>query len=256
LTEYAVPKYLPITMKRGTFKAGEIVETSVALTVLGAPKIKCRIAEPDHKRGEFNDPLSETYEGIDRCILPDIGEIILPTAYSSTSQVLNIDTADLGLQNNIDHFGYVTKGMHLVNSSGTAECEVGDLGLFSDAFGDLIFSLHIPNPKVKGNPLFTTGNNTIRVTTSATNAIILDPGSSSAETEYLASGYSTSTQEQALSIKTPKVERIQIGSDQVTREFTRDRTEITQTTTTRTQRRGRRNRRRLLEEEEVLVEIL
>ena len=243
LTEYAVPKYLPITMKRGTFKAGEIVETSVALTVLGAPKIKCRVAEPDHKRGEFNNPLSETYEGIDRCILPDIGEIILPTAYSSTSQVLNIDTADLGLQNNIDHVGYVTKGMHLVNSSGTAECEVGDLGLFSDAFGDLIFSLHIPDPRVKGNPLFTTGNNTIRVTTSPTNAIILDPGSSSAEAEYLASGYSTSTQEQALSIKTPKVERIQTGSDQVTREFTRDRTEVTQSTTTRTQRRGRRNRR-------------
>ena len=35
LTEYAVPKYLPITMKRGTFQTGDIVETSVALTVLG-----------------------------------------------------------------------------------------------------------------------------------------------------------------------------------------------------------------------------
>ena len=135
--------------------------------------------------------------------------------------------------------------MNLVNSSGTAECEVGDLGLFSDEFGDLIFSLHIPDPKVKGNPLFTTGNNTIRVTTSATNATILDPGSSSAEAEYLASGYTTSTQEQALSIKTPKVERIQTGTDQVTREFTRDRTEVTQTTDVRVQRRrGRRNRRR------------
>ena len=55
----------------------------------------------------------------------------------------------MGLQNNIDHRGYVKKGMKLVNSSGTAECEVGDLGLFSDEEGDLIFSLHIPDPKLK-----------------------------------------------------------------------------------------------------------
>ncbi len=239
LTEYAVPKYLPITMKRGTFQTGDIVETSVAATVLGTPKIKCRVAQPDHNQGPFNGAT----RALTRCILPGLGEVTLPTAYSSTSQVLNIDTADLGLPNNIDHRGYVTKGMHLVNSSGTAECEVGDFGLFSDEFGDLIFSLHIPDPKIKSNPLFSTGNNTIRVTTSATNALILDPGSSSAEIEYLSSGFATSTQEQALSIRTPQVERVQTEQQDVTREFTRDRTEVSQTTDVRVQRRRGRRRR-------------
>ena len=239
LTEYAVPKYLPITMKRGTFQTGDIVETSVAATVLGIPRIKCRVAQPDHNQGPFNGAT----RALTRCILPGLGEVTLPTAYSSTSQVLNIDTADLGLPNNIDHRGYVTKGMHLVNSSGTAECEVGDFGLFSDEFGDLIFSLHIPDPKIKSNPLFSTGNNTIRVTTSATNALILDPGSSSAEIEYLSSGFATSTQEQALSIRTPQVERVQTEQQDVTREFTRDRTEVSQTTDVRVQRRRGRRRR-------------
>ena len=60
------------------------------------PSIKCRLASPNHKRGEFNAPTKTNQ----KCILPDIGEVTLPdTAYSSTSQVLNIDTADLGLQN-------------------------------------------------------------------------------------------------------------------------------------------------------------
>jgi len=243
LTQYAVPKYLPITMKRGTFAVGEVIETSVSAAVLGQPKIKCRVASTNHKEGPFNQP---TFT-LPRCVLPNVGEVTIPTAYSSTSEILNIDTADLGLKNNIDHRGYVQKGMILVNSTGTAECEVGDLALYSDERGELIFSLHIPDPKIKGNPLFTTGNNTIRVTTSATNASILDPGSSSAEAEYLASGYSTSTQEQTLSIKTPQVERIQVDSEEVTREFTRDRTEVTQRTRTSTssrRRSGRRRRRR------------
>ena len=38
LTQYAVPKYLPITMNRGTFALNDIVETSVSAAVLGQPK--------------------------------------------------------------------------------------------------------------------------------------------------------------------------------------------------------------------------
>ena len=222
LTQYVVPKYLPVTMNRGTFAVNDIVETSASAAVLGQASIKFRVASPNHKDGDYNNPT----ETLARCILPNVGEFTLPTAYSSTSEILNVDTADLGLQNNIENIGYVRKGMKLVNSAGTAECEVGDVALFSDEKGDLIFSLHIPDPKIQGNPLFTTGNNTIRVTTSATNARILDPGSSAAEAEYLASGYQTNTQEQTLSIKTPQIERKQVGSTDVTRTFNEERTEI------------------------------
>ena len=220
LTSFAVPKYLPITMDRGTFGPNEIVE-SVGEVNPGSASIQFRTAAINHKLGPFNNP----DKTLDRCVLPNVGEITIPTAYSSTSEIINIDTADLSLDNNIGTGGYVKRGMKIASVLGDGEATIGDVALISDERGDLIFSLHIPDPKVIGNPLFTTGNNTIRVTTSAVNASILDPGSSSAEAEYLASGYQTNTQEQTLSIKTPKIERKQVGVKDVTRTFTRDRTE-------------------------------
>ena len=218
LTPFAVPKYLPITMTKGTFYDGAFVEGWTDVDNPASPKIEFRVASINHKTGPFNNP--------DKTIsnLP-FPNITVPTTYSSTSQILNIDTADLALENNVTTGGYVRKGMILADFMMEAEATVGDVALVSDDKGELIFSLHIPDPKIIGNPLFTTGNNTIRVTTSATNASILDPGSSSAEAEYLASGYQTNTQEQTLSIKTPKIERKQVGVKDVTRTFTRDRTE-------------------------------
>ena len=230
LTLFAVPKYLSITMDRGTFAPNELIR-SVGEVNPGSANIQFRAANINHKLGPFNDP----NKTLDRCILPNIGEITIPTAYSSTSEIINIDTADLAQPRDPLTGGYVKKGMKIASVLGDGEATVGDVALVSDERGDLIFSLHIPDPKVIGNPLFTTGNNTIRVTTSATNASILDPGSSSAEAEYLASGYQTNTQEQTLSIKTPKVERKQVGVRDVTRTFTRDRTERVQEVTINTE---------------------
>ena len=226
LTLFAVPKYLPITMNKGTFAPNELIG-SVGEENPGSANIQFRTANINHKLGPFNNP----DKTLGRCILPNVGEITIPTAYSSTSEIVNIDTADLAQPRDPLTGGYVKKGLKIASILGDGEATVGDVALISDERGDLIFSLHIPDPKVIGNPLFTTGNNTIRVTTSATNASILDPGSSSAEAEYLASGYQTNTQEQTLSIKTPKVERKQVGVKDVTRTFTRDRTEQVQEVT-------------------------
>ncbi len=240
LTKYAVPKYLPITMTRGSFSVNEEVET-VESAGSGIPNIRCRVANPNHKIGPYNDPNEIV------TILPvanDSDPIAVPQTYSSTSQILNIDTADLALQNNPNHFGYVKKGQSIVNSSGTAEATIGDISLMSDSDGDLIFSLHIPDPTESGNPTFTTGSNTIKVTTSETNASILDPGSSSAEEEYFSSGYQTNTQEQTLSIKAPVIERVEIGSVDVSRTFTDTRTEDVTETTTNVQNQAIPRRRR------------
>jgi len=231
LTLFAVPKYLPITMDRGTFAPNEIIK-SVGEVNPGSANIQFRTSNINHKLGPFNNP----DKTLDRCILPNIGEITIPTTYSSTSEIINIDTADLAQPRDPLTGGYVKKGMKIASDLGNGEATVGDVALISDERGDLIFSLHIPDPKVIGNPLFTTGNNTIRVTTSATNASILDPGSSAAEAEYLASGYQTNTQEQTLSIKTPKIERKQVGVKDVTRTFTRDRTEQVQEVTVNVER--------------------
>ena len=220
MTAYAVPKLLPVVMSRGSFSTGDLMySVEHPPGTAGKASIHFRLTDSNHKIGPFNDP-TETYT------TNPYDSTSLPATYSSTSTILNVDTGGLSFFTEADHIGYVKKGMTLVNKDGDAEAVISDLSLVSDANGNLIFSLHIPDPTVEGNPLFSTGNNTIRITTSATNASVLDPGESSAETDYLATGYQTNTQEQTLSITTPQIESKQIGSDQpISRLFTETRTE-------------------------------
>ena len=217
LSQYAVPKFLPITMVRGSFATGDIVDT-VTPPGSSTASIRVRLAQPNHLFGPFNNP-SDTRGST--------------TQYSGTSSQLNIDTAGLASQTRPDHLGWVKSGSKLVNTTGTAEATVDNIQLISDDEGNLIFSLHIPDPKVASNPKFTTGSNTIRLTTSSVNANRLDPGESSAEAVFTATGYAQNVQEQTLSIKTADVERKQIGSDQpitrVTQEFEEE-TIVTQET--------------------------
>jgi len=207
VTEYCVPKLIPVTMRRGAFSTSDIIQTSISPTVIGTPKIKFRAAQANHKFGPYNSP-TETYSTEPYTL------INLTSSYSGSSNIINVDTFDLSSFTNPDRIGWIRSGMILVNSQGTAEASVNSLELISDEKGNLLFSLHIPDPKIDSNPKFTTGLNTIRITSSQTNSNILGPGESSAEATYNASGLSQSTQEQVLSIKTPEVERIQVGSDQ------------------------------------------
>ena len=208
ISEWCVPKLIPVTMVRGSFESGdEITNVGPQITQLGVPGITFRAAQVNHRFGLYNAP-SETYA------LEPYTQSELTSAYSATSNVINVDTYDLADQRTIERSGWVVEGMRLANSDGTAECTVNAVSLMSDDFGNLLFSLHIPDPSIASNPKFTTGMSTIRVTTSATNAAILDPGEASAQTTYLASGYAQYSVEQTLAIKTPEVERMQIGTDQ------------------------------------------
>ena len=192
MNQFAFPKNLPITMIRGAFKTGDIV-SSIGLTVIGAPSIQFRVAQSNHETGPFNAPLT-TITG-------------RSASYSGTSEFLNVDLAALSNLTRPDQIGYVVKGMVLVNQDGTAEAEVGDIQLVSNEKGEIQYSLHIPDPTVAANPKFTTGSSTITITSSAVNSPILDPGGSSAETEFLSSGYATSYEEQVLAVRTPEIDR-------------------------------------------------
>ena len=129
----------------------------------------------------------------------------LSGSYSSSSTILNVDTAGLALEVEPNQLGWVRTGMTLASQNGNAEAEITDLSLITDEKGALTFSLHIPDPKVQSNPKFTTGTNTVRLTTSPTNQNNLDPGECSAEATYKASGIGEITQEQILSIKSEKI---------------------------------------------------
>jgi len=217
MNQFAFPKQLPITMIRGAFKTGDIV-SSIGLTVIGAPAVRFRVAQSNHETGPFNDPIT-TVTG-------------RSASYSGTSEFLNVDLADLSNQTQPDHLGYVKQGMILVNQDGTAEAEVGDIQLVSNEKGEIQYSLHIPDPTVAANPKFTTGSSTIVITSSPVNSPILDPGGSSAETEYLSSGYATSYEEQVLAVKSPEVDRRFVESLDALR-LTQDQRFTTRTETSR-----------------------
>ena len=231
VTAYCVPKLLPITMTRGSFEEGDIVQTSNAtIGVPGVASILFRAAQSDHKIGPFNAPTN-------RYQTSPYDNSFISAEYSSSSSILNVDTAGLAMHTKPDHLGWVKKGMPLASRSGNGEATIGDLSLMSDDKGSLIVSLHIPDPKVASNPKFTTGESTIRLTTSPINANILDPGGSSAETTYFTSGTRNNTQEQAINIKSPIVDRRFTGNQQdVTRIETNLITDVVRTdVTTNTQ---------------------
>jgi len=223
MNQYAVPKNLSVSMTKGAFRTGDIID-SVGGYKRRSISIRFRAARHDHEIGPFNNPTKRI-----------AGR---SSSYSGTSQFVNIDLAGLASQTRPDHLGYVKKGTRLVNLRGTAECTVKSTQLVTDEKGDIQFSLHIPDPTVGSNPKFTVGTNTIRLTSSPTNASIMDPGGSSAETEYSATGYATSVEEQVLAIKTPQVDRRRIGtrpaSRITTRQTTRTRTETSSSSSTNT----------------------
>ena len=92
MTEYAVPKLLPVTMIRGSFSTGDLmysVENPPGTT--GKPSIHFRLTTQNHKTGSFNgqkngapDPDYTTY------VTNPYDSTSLPDTYSSTSTVLNL----------------------------------------------------------------------------------------------------------------------------------------------------------------------
>ena len=228
VTEWCTPKLLPITMTRGSFEKGDIVQTANAtIGIPGVPSILFRVAQSDHKNGEFDAP-SEKYT------ISPYDNSSIATVYSSSSTILNIDTAGLAMHTKPDHLGWVKKGMPLASRSGNGEATVDDLSLMTDDKGSIVISLHIPDPKLASNPKFTTGESTIRLTTSPINANILDAGGSSAETTYFTSGTRSNTQEQSINIKSPILDRRFTGNEQdVTRIETNLITDVERTDVTR-----------------------
>ena len=204
MNEYAVPKTLPITMTTGSFVAGEIFESigflssNRSLPQSSSSRIIGRVAQANHKIGPFNAP-TQTYDD-------------LSSTYSNTSTTLNIDTADLALLTRPDRLGWVRPGQVLASASG--QCTVDNIELMSDATGTLIFSLHIPDPLNRSNPRFSTGVNNITITTSPTNASILDPGESRVNVSYNSSGIRQNLQEQVLSIRQPQINERVISENQ------------------------------------------
>ena len=177
-----IPKLIEISMTSGVFSNGETVKGFVGSTQL----FSVRICQPNHKRGPITNPTDTFTDN------PYNRNVVLPSVYSASSTVLNIDINSL-MEDVLGKFnGRIVKDMVLLGETSGAQAKVSDVRLITDTFGDVFGSFFFRNPLASPPPAvrFTTGRKTFKLTSSSTNAESL-PGSlkiSSAETSYTTSG--------------------------------------------------------------------
>ena len=133
-----IPKLTEITMTSGVFQAGETVKGFVGDTQL----FSARIANPNHKSGPIQNPDTVYSLNVyDR-------SVTLPSVYSASSTVLNIDINSL-MEDVLGEFnGRLTVGMVLLGETSGAQASVSDIRLIADTFGDLqgsfFLETHLP----------------------------------------------------------------------------------------------------------------
>ena len=199
VTNYVVPKLIEISMVSGTFTAGETV--SGVFGGVGGKSINFRLANQNHKYGPYNSP-TETYVKNPYDTASNI-----PSTYSSTSTLLNVDTGSLQLQTNSQFYGSITSGMRLYGQSSGAIADITNLRLISDTNGSFIGSLFIPDPVLPSTPVFTTGTKTLTLTTSSTNSNIAGFSQSSAEVNFTSSGTLNNVESDTLRIRNANISR-------------------------------------------------
>ena len=225
VTKYCVPKLLEIGMISGVFSVGERVVGRVRNAKIedqrAIPSIRFRVAQSNHKEGPYNAPTSiftnnpyvsqvaatglDTYAGTPGTIQLQgtANATVLPSTYSSTSTVLNVDTFALSEQAQGEFYGYAETGMILVGETSGAQATITNVRLVSDLGATLIGSFFIPNPNVATNPRFNTGTRTFTISNSSINNA--KAADTVGEDQYSASGTLETVQEQIISTRNAKV---------------------------------------------------
>ena len=196
MSSYIVPKLLEISMVSGTFLAGETVQGTS-----NSASIRFRLANLTHKYGPYNSPTQTFTQN------PYNVTELLPLSYSTTSTILNIDTASLALQVQGGFYGYVVTNMRLVGQTSGAVATVTNVRLITDNTGTVIGSLFIPDATLASTPIFETGSKTFVLTTSNTNSTISGTTDSSATVNFESSGTLNNTEDLTLRIRNATVER-------------------------------------------------
>ena len=192
-----IPKLIEIAMVSGSFQVGETVRGYHGSTNL----FTARIIQPNHKTGTYNSPTTTI------SLNPYDKAVTLPTSYSASSTVLNIDTESLSDEVIGKYNGYITIGMTLLGETSGAQATITNNRLITDTFGDVGGSFFFKDPLTTPPPSirFTTGTKTFKLTSSSTNATPL-PGSlliSSGETTYRTSGIVDTYKQTRVTVRTP-----------------------------------------------------
>ena len=216
ITKFCVPKLVEVQMISGTFKMGETIygqakDDEKDKIKVNDASIRCRLADPRHKEGPYYKPTLKYTKN------PYNTSQNLPDKYSTNTTILNIDTGSLGLAFETRFTGWIEEGMILRGETSKAKCKVSKVRLISDVVGGLIGSFFIPKyQNNSGNPRFTTGTKTFRLSTSSTNA---DTDSkkvtSIAEVLFESRGVIDTTQDAITSIRNAIFQKTSIVDDKI-----------------------------------------
>ncbi|WJZ47965.1 hypothetical protein [Synechococcus phage DSL-LC03] len=202
VSDYCFPKLIEIEMVSGTFQAGENVIGGSTSDETTGKVISFKLQASDHKY----DNADGTYEAYGKN--PYSAQINVPSSYSSTSTILNVDTDSLQEMKDGGYYGYIYKGMKLTGKTSSAVAKVKDVRLISDSSGTLIGSFYVPNSAINNNPAFTSGTKTFLLTSDADNDFIPGEIVSAVEANFTASGELQVSQDTTISTRIPKIEKI------------------------------------------------
>ena len=189
-----IPKLIEIEMESGSFQIGERVFAVLQQTNSGdfGPTIigRFRIAQPNHKSGPFSSP-SLIYTDN-----PYDPTVTIPSTYSASSTVLNVDTASLAEEAQGRFFGRIDPlAVFIGETSGAIAVisrSVTSIRLITDRVGSVRGTFFIRDPLTTPVPplRFTNGSKSFKLTTSPTNvnAVPNSPAVSSVQTSYLTAG--------------------------------------------------------------------
>lgn len=184
-----IPKLVEISTDSTLQNYGSSGSFQIGETVIGTGNgatISFRVATTNHKEGAFNNP-SITYT-----TNPYQTTESIPSTYSPSSKIINVDIESLCSEAQGLYSGYLTVGMKLVGQTSGATAYVKDLRLITDVNGFVsgAFYLRDPNTTPPPSVRIATGSKVYKLSSSSSNQIPLLGSTliSSAETIYKAEG--------------------------------------------------------------------
>ena len=141
-------------------------------------------------------------------------QTLLPTAYASTTDIININTEIMASQVNGDFYGNPVQGEVLVGQTSGARAIVKEKRLISDLSGNLTGVFFIPSPNISANPRWGTGRRVFRFTSSSTDSRIPGDVDSAGEATYEAAGVLETQQETILAVRNADIVRDTVTQNQ------------------------------------------
>ena len=219
-----IPKLIEISMDSGAFDIGETIEGFD-----GADSVfTARICAPNHKTGSITSPTTVYTTN------PYNTALTLPSLYSSSSTVLNIDIASLVEEAQGRFSGFIEQGIKIVGDMSLATATIRPIRLISDAVGDLKGSFFFRDPLATPVPQlrFENGTKTFKLTSSSTNSrpLLGDPSISEVEQTYRTSGVVDTFRQSTVVVRIPPPPPIPVVFN-ITNEFiTNEITNVTNVT--------------------------